>query len=126
MGKRTYIIIISILSILCAELVGACFFIGRYYRDANSRITELQLRAIESKQRASKLSEQLSRIEADSDRAKSIIESMGTILGRNDGTIQSTREALQELRNCLEDLYSCYNSDDRTIGNDTDKELNYD
>lgn len=119
MAKRTYIIIIVILSILCAELVGACFLVARQYRDTDRRAAELQLRANDSKRRASELSEELSRIKTNSDRAESIVESMGAILGRNDGTLQGTREALQELRNCLEDLHTCYSSidtDDSTGG----------
>lgn len=102
------------LGVICAVLVGADIYALGRYRAATSAGAEYKRQLAETKRQLRELSfqydERLARIEDNNRRAKSIVESMGTGLQRNDGTIQGTISLVRQLRSKIEDLQNLYSN----------------
>lgn len=102
------------LGVICAILVGTDIYALGRYRAATSAGAEYKRQLAETKRQLRELSfqydERLARIEDNNRRAKSIVESMGTELQRNDGTIQGTISLVRQLRSKIEDLQNLYSN----------------
>lgn len=102
------------LGIICAVLVGADIYAFGRYRAAVATGAEYKRQLVETKRQLGVLSfrydERLTRIEAHNQRAKSIVESMGEELRRNDGTVQGTISLVRQLRSKIKDLQDLYTS----------------
>lgn len=100
------------LGLVCAILMGTNIYaIGRY-RAAAATGTELKRQLVETKRQLKELSrqydERLTSLENNNRRAKSIVESMGTELQRNDSSIQGTIGLIRQLRSQIKDLQDLY------------------
>lgn len=102
------------LGVICAILMGTNIYALGRYRDAAATGAELKRQLVEAKRQFKELSrqydERLTSLENNNRRAKSIVESMGTELQRNDSSIQGTISLVRQLRSKIEDLQNLYSS----------------
>ena len=94
-------------------LLGGCLLYFGRSRDQSQRIAELERDATERECRLAELSERnhalTERLRDHNERARQLVESMGSQLGRDDVLISTTTELIRALRTQMQSIQDYYN-----------------